>query len=98
MIYGFDIDGTICTTKNGDYKNAKPIKGRIEKINKLYWQKGNTIVYFTARGTVTKKNYYDLTKKQLKKWGAMHDQLIMGKPYFDLFVDDKALSDKDFFK
>ena len=34
--YVFDIDGTICTAvTDGDYLNAKPIKVRIELLNKL---------------------------------------------------------------
>lgn len=98
MKYVVDIDGTICITKNGDYKNSKPIKSRIDKLNKLYWQKDNTITYFTARGTETKKNLRELTEKQFKKWGVMYDHLIFGKPYGDVYIDDKALSDKQFFK
>ena len=31
MIYGIDIDGTICTT-DCDYSDAKPFKDVIEKI------------------------------------------------------------------
>ncbi len=45
-----DLDGTLCEkTKGGDeYITAKPIKERIEKINKLYDQ-GNEIFIYTAR-------------------------------------------------
>ena len=50
MIYVFDIDGTICTKVNdGDYSNAKPLVDRIDVVNKLY-DKGNTIIFQTARG------------------------------------------------
>lgn len=31
-----DIDETICTTKNGDYRNAEPIIEVIEKIKENY--------------------------------------------------------------
>lgn len=34
---------------------------------------------------------YKFTKKQLKKWQLEYDQLIMGKPSYDLIVDDKSL-------
>ena len=48
-----DIDDTICYYEGEtDYKLAKPYYDRIEKINKLY-KDGNTIVYWTARGSVT---------------------------------------------
>ena len=48
-----DIDETICYYNNERYyPDAKPIKDRIEKINKLF-EEGNEITYWTARGTVT---------------------------------------------
>jgi len=55
-----DIDDTICYydfERNGkavDYSLAKPYKDRIEKINKLY-DKGKTIIYWTARGIISYK-------------------------------------------
>ena len=53
MIIYVDIDETICYyEKNRDYNIAKPHISRIEKINSLY-DDGNTIVYWTARGSVT---------------------------------------------
>ena len=86
-----DIDETICETPNPRvYSNAKPIKENIEKINKLY-DDGNTIVYWTARGSRTNINWYDLTKKQLNDWGAKHHELRVDKPYYDLFIDDKNM-------
>ena len=33
MTYVFDIDGTICSLTNGDYKEAEPFYDRIKKIN-----------------------------------------------------------------
>jgi hypothetical protein len=90
-----DIDNTITLTEK-DYDKAIPIKERIEKINNLYDQ-GNHITYWTARGTVTKIDWFDLTKKQLSKWGAKHHQLLMGKPAFDLFIDDKAFNSENYF-
>ena len=36
----------------------------------------------------------NLTLKQLKKWGVKYNQLIMGKPSFDLYIDDKNLNFK----
>ena len=40
------------------------------------------------------KDGYNFTKKQLKKWNVKYDELIFGKPSYDLFVDDKNLSFK----
>jgi histidinol phosphatase-like enzyme len=85
-----DIDETICETpdKPRVYEKSIPIKANIDKINKLY-DEGNTIVYWTARGSRTQKNWYDLTKKQLIEWGAKHHELRVDKPYYDFFIDDK---------
>ncbi len=97
MIYCFDIDGTICTqVDDGEYKNAKPIKNRIKKINKLYDQ-GNKIIFLTARGFVTKINWYELTTSQLEKWGVQYHELYLTKPHADIYIDDKGIKDEDFF-
>ena len=34
----FDIDNVICKTKKNNYKNSKPNKRAIKKINQLYDQ------------------------------------------------------------
>lgn len=53
MIIYVDIDNTICKTpESGAYWLAKPLHDRIAKINDLY-DRGNTIIYWTARGTRT---------------------------------------------
>ncbi len=90
-----DIDETICIS-NGDYENAKPIYDRIAKINKLY-DEGNTITYWTARGTMTGINWYALTVHQLYEWGCKCHELRMGKPAYDLFIDDKVMASEDYF-
>ena len=102
MIIYVDIDETICSHHDGvggprDYSGASPLKDRIEKINALY-DKGNTIVYWTARGTVTGIDWKKLTQKQLENWGAKHHELKMGKPAYDLFIDDKNINSETFFK
>jgi CMP-N,N'-diacetyllegionaminic acid synthase len=87
-----DVDETICVTPDNPrrYSEAVPIMDNIEKINKLYDQ-GNKIVYWTARGSRSKINWYELTKQQLILWGAKHHELNVTKPYYDLFIDDKTL-------
>tara|TARA_Y100001978_G_C23674541_1_gene425642 strand:- start:605 stop:1483 length:879 start_codon:yes stop_codon:yes gene_type:complete len=95
-IYVFDIDGTICTNTYGDYELAKPFNERIEFINTLY-NDGNIIKYFTARGSGTGIDWYDLTKNQLDKWGAKYHNLTLGKPEGDFYIDDKGLEANTFF-
>lgn len=38
-----------------------------------------------------KRQGYEMTKNQLKKWNVKYHKLIFGKPSFDMFIDDKAL-------
>lgn len=103
--YYIDIDGTICTQiSDGDYSKAKPIKSRIEKVNEWFFQ-GNKIVYWTSRGMfrfnsdVQKcyEHFYDLTHSQLIDWGCRFDKLMMGKPMYDFWIDDKAKNLELFF-
>jgi len=58
----------------------------------------DTIVYWTARGTKTGIDWYDATLKQFKEWGVKFHELKMGKPAYDLFVDDKNINAEDWFK
>ena len=96
MILYVDIDGTICTNTDGNYKKATPLTKRIKQMNELY-DSGNTITYWTARGSSQLHNvlrieqYKRLTKSQLDEWGCRYHFLELGnKPQFDLFIDDKA--------
>lgn len=94
MIIYMDIDNTICDTDQSlpapqKYEQARPIQSRIDKVNKLY-DEGHNITYWTSRGNASKENYLALTMRQLENWGCKYHSLKMGKPSFDLFVDDKA--------
>ena len=90
-----DIDETICFyPSERKYNLAEPNYENINKINNLYIQ-GWKIVYWTARGAVSKTDYTDYTKKQLDSWGCKYHELTTGtsqnpKPHFDLVIDDKA--------
>jgi len=39
-----------------------------------------------------------LTEVQLLSWGVKFHNLFFGKPAGDLYIDDKAIRDVDFFK
>lgn len=86
-----DIDETICFYKGErDYNLAKPSLENIKKINILF-EEGNEITYWTARGTVTKIDWFDTTKKQLDEWGCKYHKLVVGeKPAYDLLICDKT--------
>ena len=97
MIIRVDIDETICKYEDErEYPKAVPIRERIDKINKLY-DDGHTIVYWTARGSVTKKDWAELTVMQLKEWGAKYHKVELGKPHYDLYIDDKSINSELYF-
>ena len=86
-----DIDETICFYSGERlYPKAEPDYENIQKINHLYEQ-GHQITYWTARGSVTGIDWYDLTETQLKKWGCKWHSLSVGnKPAYDLIICDKT--------
>lgn len=94
MIIYVDIDDTICKTESTDYNNAIPYLDKISKINNLY-DSGHTIIYWTARGSLSGNDYYILTENQLKSWGVKYHKLYTTKPYYDIFIDDRTLSNID---
>jgi hypothetical protein len=98
MTYCFDLDGTLCTNTYGEYSSALPLRERILVVNSLY-DEGHRIIVNTARGSKTGIDWYSLTKTQLEDWNLKFHELYVGdKIDADLFIDDKALSDRDFFK
>lgn len=92
-----DIDETICfyPDENRAYETAIPNYDFIKKINQLYDQ-GNIITYWTARGSskpndILRYSYIEnLTKTQLNEWGCKHHFLKIGKPGYDILIDDKT--------
>ena len=92
----FDLDNVLCRTIQNKYKESVPLKKNINVVNHLY-NKGYYIKIFTARymgrnkenAIKAKQQAQTLTKKQLKKWQVNYNQLIFGKPSFDVYIDDK---------
>lgn len=88
-----DIDNTICLTDeslgSSKYERATPIQEKIDYMNTLYDQ-GNRITYWTARGGASGVDYTELTRAQLQTWGCRFYELRMGKPSYDLLIDDKT--------
>ena len=98
MVYCFDLDGTLCNTDGNNYKDSTPKKDRIEIVNTLY-DDGHTILIDTARGCVSGKNYFFFTLDQLKSWGVKFHTLRTGVKFgADIFIDDKGIRDRQFFK
>ena len=92
-----DIDETICshpeTNKHlpHDYTKAIPNYKNITAINSFY-QDGHEITYWTARGSSSGLDWTELTYTQLQEWGAKYHHLKLGKPSYDLYIDDKSIN------
>jgi len=95
-IYYIDIDGVIF--KNDytrlDYYEVIPIYENIEKINKLY-DEGNIIILWTNRGGISLVDWYTITDNQLYDYGVKFHKLTFDKPYYDVFIDDRAFNSFD---
>jgi len=89
--YFIDLDNTLCFTNGNDYENSKPIIERINYVNKLK-EEGHNITIWTARGNTTGIDHSDLTVKQLNEWGVNYDNLLMEKPSYDIYIDDKSFN------
>jgi mannose-6-phosphate isomerase-like protein (cupin superfamily) len=92
-----DLDNTLCETHNSEYMNSKPIQERINKVNALK-KDGNNITIWTSRGNTTGIDHSELTKKQLDEWNVKYDNLIIGKPSYDLYIDDKSVNVDEYWK
>ena len=99
-----DVDDTILvTTVKRDYYNSTPIPRMIKKLNDLF-DAGFEIVYFTARGQISKEGdlarIEEEVRPDLEDWmdrhGVKRTELIMGKPYGDYYIDDKAMTPETF--
>ena len=101
-----DLDDTICTTVDGDYRNAKPSLEVIDKI-RSYKKEGFDIVISTSRNVRTYKGNIGLinanTLPIIIEWLAFHnvpyDELYIGKPWCGhegFYVDDKSVRPSEF--
>ena len=95
-IFVFDLDRTLVYDIN---ENTYGIEKNIIFCNGLY-ELGHKIIIHTARGMLTngndikeiEKKYSDKIKKILKEKGIKYHELIFGKPYADIYIDDKAIN------
>lgn len=93
--YIIDIDGTICSKTNSEYNKSKPNFENIDIFNHLYVN-GFEVHYWTARGALSGINWDEFTVQQLESWNVKYDSINMGKPHYDVWVDDKAINARDF--
>ena len=89
--YFIDLDNTLCFTQGNNYETSEPIVERIEYVNELK-RNGNNITIWTARGATSGIDHKELTLKQLNEWNVQYDNLLMGKPNYDVYIDDKSFN------
>ena len=83
-----DIDGTICTEEKQFSRSlAIPLSGAVEAVKALK-NKGHTIIFYSARTWAE----YEMTYDWLTKNEFPFDQLILGKPHGDIWIDDRAIA------
>ena len=97
----FDLDNTLVTypTVCGDYTTVKPIKNMIDFVKDLH-EDGNTIIIHTARrmnthsGNIGKVNrdVGKITFDTLEQFHIPYDEIVFGKPYADVYIDDRAIN------
>lgn len=85
-----DIDNTI--TIGDNYEDCICIIDIVIKLNTLFEENKYNIIYWTSRGCITNKDYYDFTKNQLNEWNVKYNLLITKKPFFDKFIDEKSIN------
>ncbi len=87
MIIALDLDGTICEEKQTFSRPlAKLLPGAAESVAHLKAQ-GHRVILYTARGWAE----YEVAKQWLADNKVAHDELLMGKPIVDAFIDDRAV-------
>ena len=94
----FDIDGVIAEkTLNNDYSSAKPVNDVIKIIDEIF-DNGHEIILHSARGSKTGIDWKDVTYAQLQKWGVKYNELHLGKPFADIYIDDRFMNMEDLSK
>ncbi|PIU42448.1 MAG: hypothetical protein COS99_00155 [Candidatus Omnitrophica bacterium CG07_land_8_20_14_0_80_42_15] len=97
LTIAIDIDGTIADSSGVDFRRvsrkpdeilkAKPIKGALKAVKRLY-KEGHTIVFYTCRNYASKL----MTMKWLKKHGFPFHHLEMKKFVAHVYIDDRAIN------
>ena len=62
------------------------------------YDSGNYIILYTSRGTGSGIDWEDFTIEQVNSWGVKYHELLLGKPRYDIFIDDRAINNKDWYK
>jgi CMP-N-acetylneuraminic acid synthetase len=90
--FAFDVDGVLATlVPDNDYEKAEPFRPGIDLATRLH-DAGHRIVVYTARGSLSGRDWTNTTHEQLRRWGVPYHELRFGKPAADYYVDDRMVS------
>ncbi len=101
MRYVFDVDDTISRCDFRDYENAEPITEITNAITEIKRNDQNAyICLHSSRGMLScdgdiqkiESTHRERLVSWLQKHEIPYDELIFGKPYADVYVDDKAVN------
>ncbi len=97
------MDDTICESKKvgENYMDVQPKPDAIEILKKLKAD-GHYIIIYSSRHMLTcNNNIGQIIAKQahifyewFKKYDIEYDELVLGKPLADVYIDDKAIKYK----
>ena len=96
----FDLDGVVCELKkpSESYADVIPKNDVIEKMKEMK-DEGHYLIIHTGRhmrtcnGNVSKviEKIGKITEDWLQKWNVPYDELVFGKPYADIYIDDLGI-------
>jgi capsule biosynthesis phosphatase len=97
----FDLDNTLVTypQTSGDYSTVQPIEPMINLARKMK-SEGHIIIIHTARRMKTHahnvgavcRDIGKITFDTLENFKIPCDEIIFGKPYADIYIDDRAVN------
>lgn len=101
-----DLDDTICRTTDGDYANAQPVEGVVQRLHE-YRGMGFEIVISTSRNVRTfQGNVGKITAHTLpiiidwlRRHSIPYDEIYVAKPWCGhegFYVDDRAVRPSEF--
>ncbi|MCB1745036.1 MAG: capsular biosynthesis protein [Gammaproteobacteria bacterium] len=95
-----DLDGVICELKpaGASYADLAPVDGAVRKLRTLK-AAGHYIIIFTARrmrthnGNISRvvADVGKITLDWLERHDVPYDEILFGKPWADVYIDDNAL-------
>jgi hypothetical protein len=74
------------------HRNRKPLEERIRKLNHLKSQGHEIHVWISSTDVLL-----HVVIKELQKWGCQFTYIKIGRPNYDLLIDDKTEKGKSFF-